>query len=258
MQQKFYYLIGVKYLGFRYHGWQKQPKVRTVQGMIEKTVSYVLDHDRFKTLGASRTDKMVSCEQGYFELFTKEPIDEQSFMRGMEINLPPDIQLLSFEETDSKFNIIHHPKEKEYRYYFSFGEKPDPFCAPFLHVEPWQLEMSIMHKAAAFFVGEHNFLNYCIRPSEDTQLVRSVDFCEIQKDDRELPEYFPEDRYMLVVRGKGFLRNQVRLMMGVMIALGRGEIDWATFEKSFDGNKIEGWSYMAAPSALVLYRTNLV
>ena len=58
-----YYIIEIQYLGFRFHGWQKQPEVNTVQRMIERTLSYVLEHKKFKTLAAGRTDAKVSVNQ---------------------------------------------------------------------------------------------------------------------------------------------------------------------------------------------------
>ena len=54
MQRKrYYYIIAIQYLGFRFHGWQKQPEVNTVQRMVERTLSYVLEHKKFKVLEAS-------------------------------------------------------------------------------------------------------------------------------------------------------------------------------------------------------------
>ncbi|UII25527.1 hypothetical protein LVD15_19780 [Fulvivirga maritima] len=110
--KKFYYLIHFQFLGFRYHGWQKQLQVKTVQGMIEKTLTFVLGHDNYRTLGSSRTDAMVSAEGGVFELFTREPIDIESIFEQLNLNLPSDIKALKMEETDKNFNIIQHSKTK--------------------------------------------------------------------------------------------------------------------------------------------------
>ena len=113
-QSQYFYLIKFKFLGFRYHGWQKQPGVKTVQSMIEKTIQFVLGPDaNFKTLGASRTDAMVSARDFPMELFLYEELDE-SFLDEFNKNLPADIHALSIEQVDSKFNVIQDVVSKEY------------------------------------------------------------------------------------------------------------------------------------------------
>jgi len=69
-----YYLIEIQFLGYRFHGWQKQPKLKTVHLMIDRTINYVLENNKFKTLGTGRTDAMVSANQTAFELFTEIPL----------------------------------------------------------------------------------------------------------------------------------------------------------------------------------------
>jgi len=58
---RYYYLIHVQFLGFRYSGWQKQPNQKTVEGMLVKTLKFVLPNAKFKILGAGRTDARFSA-----------------------------------------------------------------------------------------------------------------------------------------------------------------------------------------------------
>ena len=58
-----YYLIRIEFLGFRYHGWQKQEKLPSVQGQIDKTFLFIFQDENFKTLGCGRTDAKVSAEE---------------------------------------------------------------------------------------------------------------------------------------------------------------------------------------------------
>ncbi len=159
--KEFFYLIEVQYLGFRYHGWQKQPGVNTVQRMIERTMTFVLDHDQFKILVTGRTDAMVSANQTYFELFLKEPIEPTELLEKLNLNLPSDIRVLSVEEVDRHFNIIQNAKIKEYNYLFSFGQKNHPFAAPFMCCIQQKLDVDQMMEAARLFEGRHDFRNYC-------------------------------------------------------------------------------------------------
>ena len=128
--KKYYYLVRVSYLGFRYSGWQKQPGYKTIEGMLTRTIKFVLGEERsFKILGAGRTDAKVSSIDGAFELFIDhEPLENlDQLLNAFNLNLPADIRIESIEEVANKFNIIHSAKEKTYCYLFSFGSKSTPF-----------------------------------------------------------------------------------------------------------------------------------
>ena len=75
--KRYYYLVKIQYLGYRFHGWQKQPDVKTLHLMIDRTLKYILDDQKFKTLGAGRTDAMVSANEAALELFLyNKPIED--------------------------------------------------------------------------------------------------------------------------------------------------------------------------------------
>lgn len=250
--RKYFYLVEIQFLGFRYHGWQKQPNVKTVQGMVEKTLTFILEHSNFRTLGSSRTDAMVSANHFAFELFMKEPVDVDFLLEQLNINLPNDIRALSVEEVTESFNVIQDPKVKEYLYLFSFGEKNHPFCAPFMVYMKEHLDIELMKQGAKLFEGAHNFCSYCYKPSEETILQRELLFCEIRENDVFTANFFPQHSYALHVHGKGFLRHQVRLMMGALFALGKGDITLEDIEKSLQNTHTEALSFMAPASGLML------
>ncbi|WP_459209607.1 tRNA pseudouridine synthase A [Aquimarina rhabdastrellae] len=236
MQRKrFYYIIELQYLGFRFHGWQKQPQVNTLQRMVERTLSYVLEDRRYKILATGRTDAKVSANQTAIELFVEqEPLDIESFFPLFNKNLPQDIRALTIKETDAKFNIIQHPKVKEYLYLFAFGEKFHPFCAPFMYNYMNDLDIILMQEAAALFVGKHDYRSYCHRPNEHTITTGEILTCEIVKNTIYTANFFPENSYVLRVRGAGFKRNQIRLMMGVLFDLGSGKVTLDFIKKTLD------------------------
>lgn len=239
-RKRFYYIIKLQYLGFRYHGWQKQPTVNTLQRMVERTIAYVLGHKNFKVLATGRTDAKVSANQTYIELFVdQDPIDTEFFFSDFNQNLPQDIRALEIEETNENFNIIQSSKIKEYVYLFSFGEKFHPFCAPFMYNIAEDIDILIMQQAAKLFEGKHNFRSYCHRPSEKTILEGEIIHCEIKKNRKYTANFFPKDSYLLQVKGKGFKRNQIRLMMGVLLDLGKGKIDIDFIKKTLDPNAEE-------------------
>ena len=255
MQKKrFYYLIRVQFLGFRYSGWQKQPNQRTIEGMLVKTLKFILPGTKFKILGAGRTDAKVSALGAAFELFLWErPIEDfEEFLDLFNTNLPPDIRILEITETNELFNIIQNGREKEYIYLFSYGEKNHPFCAPLLTNVLGNLDLNLMKEGAKKFEGEHDFSTYTARLQKNTKSVRTLYLCEILPNTQLTASFFPEKSYALHIKGQGFMRYQVRMIMGALIQLGRGELSLIDIEESLLPNNTTQLTYVAPGSGLLL------
>ena len=218
----YFYLIRLEFLGFRYHGWQKQPKYRSVQGMIDKTLLFILGHEDFKTLGCGRTDAKVSADDFAFELFLNEDIDLPTMLTDLNKNLPFDIRAKSIEEVDAKFNVIRNSKEKEYHYYFSYGEKSHPFNASHIINFNQELDIEKMQEAVKIFEGKHNFKRFACKPSEHTIFEREIISASIKKNERYSGSHVPKTAHVFKVKSKGFLRYQVRLMMAALFDVGAG------------------------------------
>ena len=252
-EKKFYYLIKIQYLGYRFHGWQKQPKLKTIHLMIDRTFKYILEGQSFKTLAAGRTDAKVSANEAAFELFLNHKIEnEQEFLALFNHNLPQDIRALSIEEVDQNFNIIQNSKTKEYIYLFAYGQKCHPFCASILTTILDDLDIDIMKKGAQLFEGEHNFKTYCYKATDEGLYKRTIDRCELVPNTLYTANFFPEDTFMLRVVGKGFGRNQIRMMMGALIKLGRGEVNLDFIKASLEDHNSEVVEYIAPASGLIL------
>ena len=251
--KRHFYLIELQYLGFRYHGWQKQPDVLTVEHMVARTMAYVLGHKKFKLLASGRTDAKVSANKAYVELFvTGDPLDLEDFFPLLNENLPADIKALSVREVDKDFNVIEAPKEKEYLYLFSFGTKNHPFAAPYMTAIPEELDIETMKKAATLFEGTHDFRNYAFRPNPETKTIGTISVCEIKVNTVYTANFFPDQSYVLRVKGKGFKRHQIRLMMGALFDLGEGKIDLDFISQTLDAQNSIKLERIAPASGLIL------
>ena len=224
MRYTFSYLIEIQFLGFRFSGWQKQTNAKTLHDMVDKSLSFVFEGFEFKTIGVGRTDAKVSANSYYLQLFTDKVIVDDLFLKSLNSNFPQDFKVLSIKKVDKKFNVINASKVKEYHYYFSFGEKNNQFAAPFLVNINENLDIDLMKKAANLFSGEHYFNKYCTKPSENTIFKRIIDSCEIVENNVLTASFFPEKSYVLKVKGKGFLRYQIRLMMATLFEVGKGNL----------------------------------
>ena len=258
-KERHFYIIKLQYLGFRFHGWQKQPDLPTVERMVQRTLRFVFDHSNFKILAAGRTDARVSVNETAIELFLDdEPIaDLDQFLKDFNLNLPSDIRALSIEPTTADFNIINAPKLKEYIYLFSHGEKFHPFCAPLMVYMKTELDIELMKKAAQLFVGEKDFWSYTYKPGAETNTTSVIESCYIEDNNLFTANFFPEASFCFRVSGKGFKRHQVRLMMGSLFDLGMGKMTQEDFERTLDGSNRIHLSHIAPSSGLMLFRTEL-
>jgi tRNA pseudouridine38-40 synthase len=232
MNYKYTYLVRIQYLGFRLHGWQKQPNLKTVHFILDKTLKFVFKGARFKSIGVGRTDAKVSSTNYPFQLFIEEPVAFDAFLTSFNKNSPADINALEIEEiSDNAFNIIQQPKQKEYHYYFSNQGKNHPYAAPFL-IGYEGLDIGLMQEGAKLFEGTHYFKAYCTKPSQDTVFIRTIDSCVITENTFLNASFFPKESFALIVKGKGFLRYQIRLMMGALIELGKHHISLKDIQNS--------------------------
>lgn len=221
--------------------------------MVDRTLNFILEGQCFKSLASGRTDAMVSAEEAAIELFLYEPIEDKvAFLKLFNTNLPQDIRALAIKEVDAKFNIINNSKVKEYLYLFAFGDKFHPFCAPILTTILEDLDIEIMKKGAKLFQGEHYLKTYCYKPSDNGIYNREILTCEIIENTIYSANFFPKKSYLLRVRGKGFMRNQIRLMMGALIDLGKGKLTLNDIKKSLEPENTIKMEYIAPASGLIL------
>ncbi len=249
---KYYYLIHFQFLGFRFHGWQKQPGFKTIQGVIEENLMKILGRGDFTVLGASRTDSMVSAQNTYFELITEKEI-KSDLLSALNQLLPADIKILDVKQVNSDFKIVNSPKTKEYVYLFSFGERNHPFSAPFMTHLNEELDIDLMKKAAALFIGTHYFKNYCYKPRETQNFEREVLESQIEENTILTANFFPEKSFVYKVKAKSFMRHQVRLMMGAIFKTGMGQLTLEEVEASLQPDSAPV-SMIAPASGLILHK----
>ncbi len=252
--QKHYYILRLSFLGFRFQGWQQQPGTKSVEGMVLKTLNFVLPGRSFKLLGAGRTDARVSALDFVSQLILKgSPLEDlDAFRDEINKNLPADLKLMSVSSVSKDFNAIRDSISKTYRYYFSFGAKPHPFCAPFLGYFPGILDIERMKKAAGVFVGTHNFQSFITQPGPASQVIRTITRCELSLNEILSASFFPEKTYYLDVAGPGFGRNQVRLMVAALVAIGQDEFHEESLKKALLSGESTGIKHIAPASGLHL------
>ncbi|HET8858354.1 tRNA pseudouridine(38-40) synthase TruA [Marivirga sp.] len=254
----YFYLVEIQYLGFRYHGWQFQPGQKTLQGMLEKTFNFLFKEKDFKILGAGRTDAMVSAQSAFFELFTNHELNLDSFPFLLDENLPADIKVHEISIVDKRFNIIQDVQLKTYHYYFASVREKYPFAAPFMNCINEELNITKMQEAAELYVGTHEFKHFMTGDAERKDTVREIKESRIEVNKELSASFFPNPSYAFIVKGKGFMRYQVRLMMGALIRIGQNEISLQDLEHTLKGN-LPGFEKLnAAASGLMVKKVEFI
>jgi tRNA pseudouridine38-40 synthase len=247
------YLLEIQFLGFRLHGWAKQTDLKTAHLLLDKTIEFVLQHSNFKTMGSSRTDAKVSANQFRVLLSVDHFLELSTFLEAINQNLPPDLKLLDISQVEDNYNVLQPQKKKTYLYLFSFGEKAHPFSAPFMTVVQESLDLKLMQEGANCFEGEHNFINYVTKPSKSTHTVRVIEKCQIVSNTFYTANFFPKNSYALQITSNGFMRNQVRLIMGQLFKLGKGLITITDLENSLNEKHSTPFREIAPGSGLILH-----
>ena len=210
--------IQVAYDGTAFHGWQVQPNLPTIQGVLEEIVSG-MENRPVHVAGSGRTDAGVHA-LGQVAAFTiANPIPLPNLKKAINRLLPPAIRVLSAEEVHAEFHPRFDAKAKTYEYRIVRGEVCSPFEWPYVHHHPYRLDESRMARLAEVFEGEHDFTPFAAaddRDAEGKSKVRTI-FSSVLE--------CKEDRLIYRVRGSGFLKHMVRNLVGTLIEAGRGNVE---------------------------------
>ena len=210
--------IRLAYDGGPFHGWQVQPGLPTIQGVLEEIVSGI-EGAHVHVAGSGRTDAGVHALEQVAAFSIENPIPLANLRRAVNRLLPPAIRLLDAEEVHADFHPRFDATAKTYEYRIFRGEVCSPFEWPYVHHYPYPLHEDRMAQLARVFEGEHDFTAFAAsdeRDAEGKSKVRTV-FCSALDRNGDLLRYR--------VRGSGFLKHMVRNIVGTLIEAGRGNLE---------------------------------
>jgi len=216
--------LTIEYAGTRYSGWQIQKNARTVAGELERAIAEAARRREFELYGAGRTDAGVHAlaQVAHLELYTDMPAG--SLRHRVNDLLPADIFVRSIDKVPHKFHARHDAQARSYLYQIS--RRKTAFFKPFVWWIKEPLDVAQMRVAAQAFHGMHDFASFAAdEPGEKSTKVL-VDRLDVVEDG---------DLVLVRIIGSHFLWRMVRRMVGVLAAVGRGELspeDVAAFLKA--------------------------
>ena len=215
------FLIKFSYDGTAYSGFQKQKGLDTIEKRMEEALTKVNNNKKTTITATGRTDKGVHalCQYGHADLDVK--ITEYKLKRALNSNLPNDIHVIETKQVDKNFHARYSVIEKEYKYLLNMGEY-NPIERNYVFQYNHELDVEAMKEAIKVFVGKHDFRAFVTENKEKINCIRTIRKANIRKD---------KEKLIITFKGDGFLRYQVRNMVGLLIRVGENKISTKDVEK---------------------------
>ena len=207
------YLIDFSYSGANFSGYQKQPGKRTVQDEIEKVLSRI-NNNSVKLTSSGRTDALVNAihQKAHFDLDTK--IGAYKLNGALNSYLPDDIYVNSVTKVDNLFHARYMVKSKTYEYLINTGDY-NPLLRTHVYQYCKPLNIRKMKKAVKYFIGKHDFTTFVSAEDKKEDKVREIYDASVDEKDGIIKITF---------KGSGFLKYQVRNMVGTLIKIGEEKV----------------------------------
>jgi tRNA pseudouridine38-40 synthase len=207
--------LTVEYDGTDFHGFQRQSRLRTVQGVLETCFSQVLG-EPIRVIGAGRTDAGVHAAGQVVNFATSRPVPIDKLTGVLNQALPRDVKVQSCEEVAPDFHARRCARSRMYRYTIVERLVPSPLLGRFAFVTPGRLSVPRMRAAARPLVGRRDFWALQGGGAETTTTVRTLLRLACRREG---------EWVTITAEADSFLYRMVRLIAGALIAVGRGEME---------------------------------
>lgn len=208
------FLIKFSYDGTEYSGFQTQKGLNTIQQKLEEALTKINDGRQTTIVATGRTDKGVHALKQYAHTDINVNITPKKLKRALNSNLPPDIHVIETKEVSDSFHARYSVKEKEYRYLINLGEY-NPIERNHVFQYNYELNVKSIEEAIKYFVGTHDFRAFVTDNKEKENCIRKITKATIEQ---------KENKLIITFIGNGFLRYQVRNMVGILIKVGENKI----------------------------------
>jgi tRNA pseudouridine38-40 synthase len=229
--------LTIEYSGRRYSGWQIQTNARTIQGEIDRAIREATGQDRFELYGSGRTDAGVHALAQVAHLDVDTALAPEVLRRRINDALPSDIVVLQADAAPRRFHARHDAIGRSYLY--QIARRKTAFAKPFVWWVKEPLSVDRMRAAAAGFVGFHDFRAFSDDESTEKSTDVQVDLIDIHED---------EDLILVHIEGSHFLWKMVRRIVGVLVAVGRGDLTGADAATMMAGGS-DAPARLTAPAA---------
>ncbi len=225
------------YEGTRYRGWQRLANTdNTLQAKLETALTRILN-EQIEVSASGRTDAGTHAKLQVvnFHCESQMPCDE--ILSQLRRYLPEDVGIYSCKNVSPRFHARLNAKTKTYAYRVWNSDCPCVFERRFVHIDARPFSIEKMREASAYFLGEHDFSAFCANKNAKKSTVRFIHTFDIQA---------CGDEIVFTVTGNGFLHHMVRIMVGTLLEVGRGERNPESIPTLFGGNRADAGELIPA------------
>ncbi len=205
--------LTIAYDGSNYHGWQVQPNGITVQEQLE-SVAAKFPGIQTRMEGSGRTDAGVHAWGQVASWGYGGELPSERIWAAFNSLLPKDIAVRRVEEVSATFHARKSARAKTYLYIIDNGQVANPLLRNYAWHVRQPLDFNALQQASSFLVGPHDFLSFKALDGKTATSYRTI----IQARWLKRGPYL-----MLFVKGNGFLKNMVRIIVGTLVDFGRGK-----------------------------------
>jgi tRNA pseudouridine38-40 synthase len=235
----------VQYAGTHLYGWQKQPDGRTVQAEIEQALSAVLGQPA-TIYGAGRTDSGVHAAAQVAHFNNPSVIPATRWASILNTRLPDDILILATAAVADNWHARFSAVYRRYRYTIYTARQPNLFVRPYSwHYYHEPLDLDRIQAAVAPMLGTHHLAAF-----HRTDSGRSHSWVEIQ----DVSCQQSGDFLQIEIQANGFLYGMVRLLVGMLVRVGNGDLSVAEFTEIWQTEQRSQVRHSAPAKGLCLLR----
>lgn len=207
--------VKIRFLGSRFHGFQRQQNAVTIQEAIETALFKILGEETV-IFGCSRTDAGVSAIEYVFNFKTENTISLYKLKGALNHFLPDDIAVFDLCEAEEAFHARYSCIEKEYKYIIRNTRQKDPFADDRVcRYGISYLDEEMLNREAKSFLGSHDFSAFCSVNDGAKSHIREIKEASVKREG---------DDVIFTFRADGFLYNMVRIMVGTLVFINEGKI----------------------------------
>ena len=204
----------IEFDGSGFSGWQRQPKGRTIQKVIETAIFKATGEEIFIN-GSSRTDAGVHAKAMVANFFTNSTIPGDKFREAINTRLPEDVSIIKSEEVDEQFHARYSSIGKTYSYTIINRYERLSLGNQYLYHCRYKLDIGAMKKACEYFIGTHDFRAFMSPGSTIKTTIRTIKELYITQNGNTIKIFITAD---------GFLYNMVRIIVGTLIKVGNDRL----------------------------------
>lgn len=235
-------LCTVMYHGAHYQGWQVQVNAPSVQDTIQRALSN-MHHTNVKIHGSGRTDSGVHAFGQTFHFDTPFKLNEDQWFKALNSSLPKDIRILDVQFVSKDFHARYSASGKRYDYLVLL-EEANPFTYQTHLSVTESLNLKAMRQATHRFIGTHDFSSLCANTKEEMpNQVRTIYNCLIEEEENQL---------RFILEGDGFLRYMVRMMVAVLLDVGKGKLTVDDVDRILNAKDKQAYSGIVEAQGLYL------